>query len=112
MAYASGKFASALCDRCGFKYKLLDLKKEWNGLKTCHTCFEPKHPQLEPIRAPSDPEALYNPRPSTDEGIGEGFVFINNSNIFKGNNMNPSIVGQNFIISKMTASVGAVTITT
>jgi len=26
--------------------------------------------------------------------------------------MNPSIVGQNFILSEMTASVGAVTITT
>jgi len=25
MAYASGKFAYALCDRCGFKYKYKDL---------------------------------------------------------------------------------------
>ena len=30
MAYASAKFARALCDRCGFEYKLLDLKK--NGI--------------------------------------------------------------------------------
>ena len=48
MAYASAKFAKALCDRCGFEYKLLDLKKEWNNLKTCPDCFETKHPQLEP----------------------------------------------------------------
>ena len=34
MAYASAKFAIALCDRCGFRYKLLELRKEWNGLKT------------------------------------------------------------------------------
>ena len=32
MAYASGKFAKALCDRCGFEYKLNELKQEWNGL--------------------------------------------------------------------------------
>ena len=112
MAYANAKFAVALCDRCGFEYKLLSLKKEWNGLKTCSECFEPKHPQLEPHRSPSDPEALYDPRPNNDLEIGEGFVFVRDSNIFKGNNMNPSIIGQNFILSEMTASVGTVTITT
>jgi len=46
MAYAAGKFARALCDRCGFEYKLSQLREEWNGLKTCRDCFEPKHPQL------------------------------------------------------------------
>ena len=39
MAYASARFAKGLCDRCGFEYKLLDLKKEWNNLKTCTQCF-------------------------------------------------------------------------
>ena len=37
MAYATGKFAKALCDRCGFEYKLLELKeikvKKTNQLK-------------------------------------------------------------------------------
>ena len=59
MAYASGKFARALCDRCGFEYKLAQLREEWNGLKTCRECFEPKHPQLEPLPHVSDAEALY-----------------------------------------------------
>jgi len=27
MAYALGKFALGLCDRCGFEYKLNDLRK-------------------------------------------------------------------------------------
>ena len=58
MAYASGKFAVGLCDRCGFEYKLHSLKKEWNGLKTCRECFEPKHPQLEPHTAPADPQEI------------------------------------------------------
>ena len=61
MAYALGKFAKALCDRCGFEYKLNELKQEWNGLKTCPDCYEPKHPQLEPLTATADPEALYRP---------------------------------------------------
>ena len=48
MAYATGKYAIAQCDRCSFEYPLNQLKKEWNGLKTCPECWEPKHPQLEP----------------------------------------------------------------
>ena len=40
MTYALGKYAKAICDRCGFEYKLSALKEEWNGLKTCPECFE------------------------------------------------------------------------
>ena len=76
MAYASGKFARALCDRCAFEYPLHSLKEEWNGLKTCPECFETKHPQLEPHTAPADPQALYKPRPNTDKEVGEGLFGI------------------------------------
>ena len=106
MAYASAKLAIALCDRCGFQYKLLDLKKEWNGFKTCPECFESKHPQLNPHTAPSDPQALYDPRPNNDKELGEGFVVVVDNNF-----MNPANVGSNFTVTEMTASVGAVTIT-
>ena len=68
MAYASGKYAIAQCDRCAFEYPLNQLKKEWNGLKTCPECWEPKHPQLEPLRAVPDAQALRNPRPDPDAG--------------------------------------------
>ena len=106
MAYASGKFAIALCDRCGFQYKLLDLQKEWNGLKTCSECFESKHPQLDPNTSPSDPQALYEPRPNSDKELGEGFVVVKDANF-----MNPANIGSNFEIDKMTGSLGEVTIT-
>ena len=46
--FASGKYALAICDRCGQQYKFLELKKEWNGLEVCPECYEPKHPQLDP----------------------------------------------------------------
>tara|TARA_R100000935_G_scaffold48500_1_gene73048 strand:- start:111 stop:449 length:339 start_codon:yes stop_codon:yes gene_type:complete len=111
MAYASGKKAKAICDRCGFEYKFHDLKEEWNGLKTCPTCFEPKHPQLKPLPHVMDPEALYKPRPNNDIEAGEGFVVVIYTNIKKGNDMSLDIVGSNFNIDKMTGSLGEVTIT-
>jgi hypothetical protein len=112
MAYALGKFALGLCDRCGFEYKLNDLKKEWNNLKTCPECFEPKAPQLSPTPVVTDSEALYNPRPNNDLEVGEGFVVVTSSSIFQADFMNPSTLGSNFTITKMTASLGSVTINT
>ena len=88
MAYAIGKYAKAICDRCGFEYKLNQLKEEWNGLKTCPSCFEVKHPQLEPLPHVMDPEALYKPRPNEDVGVGEGFVVVIYTDIEKGNSLN------------------------
>jgi len=61
--YASGKFAIALCDQCGQRYKLQTLIKDWKGFKVCPECYEPKHPQLEPKRNITEPQALYQPRP-------------------------------------------------
>tara|TARA_R100000773_G_scaffold7134_1_gene7225 strand:- start:84 stop:425 length:342 start_codon:yes stop_codon:yes gene_type:complete len=112
MAYATGKFAKALCDRCGFEYKLLELREEWNGLKVCNSCYEPKHPQLEPLRAKADPEALYRPRPNNDNEVGEGFVVVTSNDIFKYSTLNPSTLGSNFTVEKMTGSLGTVTIVT
>ena len=63
MAFATGKFAVGICDRCGQQYKLLQLKKEWNGLFTCPECWEPKHPQLEPRPTTADGQGLRNARP-------------------------------------------------
>jgi NAD-dependent SIR2 family protein deacetylase len=112
VAYATGKFALAICDRCGFEYKLHELKEEWNNFKTCPECFEPKAPQLDPTPVVTDNEALYNPRPSNDVEVGEGFVVVTSSSIFQADFMNPSILGSNFTITKMTASLGSVTINT
>ena len=111
MAYALGKFAKGLCDRCAFEYKLHELKEEWNGLKVCSTCYEPKHPQLEPITVKADPEALYKPRPNNDLEVGEGFVVVTYTNIAKGNSMDPNTIGSNFVSVSCTAFVGSLTTT-
>jgi len=33
--YVSGKFAIALCDQCGQRFKLNALIKDWKGFKVC-----------------------------------------------------------------------------
>jgi hypothetical protein len=66
--FASGKYAIAECDRCGFRYKLKELKqlviKTKNvNLLVCPTCWEPDQPQLQLGMYPvDDPQALRNPR--------------------------------------------------
>jgi len=63
--YASGKRAYGYSDRSGFRYRLRDMIKEWNGLKVGPDEYEAKHPQLEPNYPGPDPTALYEPRPDS-----------------------------------------------
>ena len=59
--FASNKRAFGYSERSGFRYKLRDMRKEWNGLTVGYDEYEPKHPQLDPIRVGPDPQALRNP---------------------------------------------------
>ena len=67
--YSSGKFSIAQCDRCGFRYKLKQLKrlviKTKNvNILVCPECWEPDQPQLSLGLYPvNDPQAVRNPRP-------------------------------------------------
>jgi hypothetical protein len=67
--FASGKWAISECDRCGFRYKLKELRqlviKTKNvNILVCPTCWEPDQPQLQLGMYPvDDPQALRNPRP-------------------------------------------------
>lgn len=36
---------AAICDRCGFRYASDLLKEDWQGLRLCRKCYEPRHPQ-------------------------------------------------------------------
>lgn len=54
--YVSGDW-NALCQRCGFKYKASQLKKEWTGLHVCSHCWEPRQP-LDLIRVREDKETV------------------------------------------------------
>ena len=64
--YATGKWAYGISDRSGFRYRLRDMRKEWNGLLVGKDEWERKQPQLEPLRVRPDPQALRDPRPETN----------------------------------------------
>ena len=67
--FASAKKALALCDVCGFQYKLRQLKNlvvkgDVTEIKACPECWEPDHPQNMLGEFPVyDPQAIRNPRP-------------------------------------------------
>ena len=69
--FASGKNSIAICDRCGFQFKLTALKKEViktkiYNLLVCDICWDPDQPQLQLGMYPvSDPQAVRNPRRDT-----------------------------------------------
>ncbi len=69
--FASGKYAISQCDRCGFRYKLkqlrrLVIKTKNVNILVCPSCWEPDQPQLQLGMYPvDDPQAIRNPRPDT-----------------------------------------------
>ena len=69
MAFAAGKRALGVCDRCGFQYELkklkpLTIKTKQVNILVCPTCWEPDQPQLQlGMYVIEDPQALRNPRP-------------------------------------------------
>lgn len=75
--FASGKDAWGISDRSGFRYRLKNMRKEWNGLLVGKDEFESKHPQLEPIHVPADPQAIKNPRPDRVEPKVEVLLKLN-----------------------------------
>jgi len=67
--FASGKNAISQCDRCGFRYKLrqlkaLVIKRSITNILVCPACWEQDQPQLLLGETPvNDPQAVRNPRP-------------------------------------------------
>lgn len=69
--FASGKYSIAMCDICGFQFKLKKLRsqvvktKQIND-KVCPECWSPDHPQLQLGMYPvEDPQAVRQPRRDT-----------------------------------------------
>lgn len=53
---------NAICDRCAFKKKAFELRKEWTGQMVCKDCFEHRHPQ-DLIKVPKDTQSVPWSRP-------------------------------------------------
>ena len=73
--FASGKKAPGLCDVCGQRYRLSQLKalvvkQRVTNILACPSCWDKDHPQLMLGTVPvNDPQALRNPR--VDIGLVE-----------------------------------------
>lgn len=65
---------NALCDVCGFKKKSFDLRKRWDGMYCCPTCWEPRHPQdfLRARKETSNHLPWTRPEPSDGGGTNVG----------------------------------------
>jgi hypothetical protein len=67
--FASARHSIAECDRCGFRFKLKELRRETVKTKVreilvCNICWDPDQPQLQLGMYPiDDPQAVRNPRP-------------------------------------------------
>ena len=67
--FSSAKNSIAECDRCAFRFKLKQLRKQVLKTKTynllvCPTCWDPDHPQLQLGMYPvDDPQGVRDPRP-------------------------------------------------
>lgn len=69
--YAKGRLSFGMCDTCGQRYDLKDLKFQVvagriTNIRNCIYCLDKDHPQYFVGRVPvNDPQALLNPRPDT-----------------------------------------------
>lgn len=80
--FATGKYAIALCDRCGRQVMYRELRAQivnmsTTGLLVCDDCLDQDHPQYQVGMWPiDDPQALRDPRPSPndDRDTGTGHV--------------------------------------
>lgn len=98
--FTSGKYAKAICDRCGNKVPYKKLKLEWTGLRVCPACWDPKTALEFPEHFPADPESLRDPRPDTDKESSNGTVFVGADDL-----------GQTFSLDPMQIELGEVTVT-
>ena len=101
---ASGKHAFGISDRSGFRYRLKDMRKEWNGMFVGKDEDESKHPQLSPSKVTADPQALRDARPDNAVETTGFIVYTNIDDGIIGFTLTSDLEG--------TGSIGTVTVTT
>jgi hypothetical protein len=103
VAFASNKNAYGICDISGFRYRLRDMKKTWDGFLVGPDQWSPKEPQLMPKPTPVDPQALKDPRP--DQADDNNFFTVYT-------NVGDGILGTQLQTFAISCSVGIVEVTT
>jgi hypothetical protein len=66
--------ALAICDSCGYRFYLSELRKDWRGFMVCKRDYEPRHPQ-DYVEVKPDRIVIDNARPEvTDIELNPGDV--------------------------------------
>lgn len=55
-----------ICDRCGFKYPLRSLRREWTGLRVCRADWDPRPPDTRPPRLVPEGLPVRDARPEPE----------------------------------------------
>jgi hypothetical protein len=116
--FAAGYKSIAECDRCGFRYKLSQLRKlvirgDIVDIKVCNQCWDPDHPQLKLGMYPvDDPQAVREPRPdltTNDLNIGSRDIQWGWNPVGFGNGGDNNGLAINRLVAQ--GQVGSVTVT-
>jgi len=107
--YATGKYSQRISDRSGAAFPYKEMVKEWNGSIVHVSEFEAKHPQLQPEKNITDPEAIQLAKPQIADAIAYAVVDGLNSNSFQSNGMKPSTKNKD---TKIFTKMGSVTVVT
>lgn len=59
------------CDRCGFNFRLTELRTEWTGLKVCSADLDPRPAELSPPRIYPEGMPVKGARPDPGDVLGE-----------------------------------------
>lgn len=57
---------NCVCDQCGRKRKSYELRLQWDGLRTCQKCWEPRQPQ-DFVRGVKDDQSAPWTRPQGED---------------------------------------------
>lgn len=58
--------ALAICDSCGYRFHLSELKKDWRGFMVCKEDYEPRHPQ-DTIEVKKERIVIRDARPEVED---------------------------------------------
>lgn len=76
MEWSTTNDALAVCDFCGFRYKIRELKFNSYGMRCCPADFDgaydkKNHPQNFPPKFSADPKPIYQPRPDVNTAVDQ-----------------------------------------
>lgn len=78
--WISGEWA-AICDRCGFKFKSSELRRQWNGRMVCKDDFDLQHPQELLRTTPEKVDVPFTAPETTDTHITVTFADMGADNV-------------------------------